>query len=195
MSKFYNPGFAWKDTLKYDNPVGDPREVNLISYHVVEAPEAGFFEVKDTTTMKLPTGEEYDVPLRFRELIRTQYAERGVILIVPGRECLEDENIAPDAATARKKGDAIWRNHARDKANEWLRIVFETKASGAIPRPATGTFKRFLEICGVEDPADQAGGIGRAKEGQKANLDMQAEMQAMRDQLNQLIGAKNAQKA
>lgn len=194
MSKFYNPGFAWKETLKYDNPVGDPREVNLISYYVVEAPEAGFFEVKDTTVMKLPTGEEYEIPLRFKELVRTSHAEHGVVLIAPGRKCTEEENIAGTDEEAKKKGNTIWRNHARDKANEWLRIVHETKASGQIPRAATGTFKRFLELCGVEDPADQAGLIGKAKEDQKSNQDLQSQMAELLAKLNRLEGAQNAKR-
>lgn len=189
MSQFYNPGFAWKDTLKYDNPVGDPREVNLISYHVVEAPEDGFFEVKDTTTMKLPTGEEYDVPLRFRELIRHQYAERGVVLISPGRECNETENIAPNKEEAKRKGKAIWKEFTRSKCNEWFGIVEEVKAAGRLPAPAQGLFKRCLQECGIPDPADVASGLANAREGQRENKDLQAQIAALTAQVNQLIGA------
>jgi hypothetical protein len=194
MSRFFNPGFAWNDTLKYDNPVGDAREINLISYYRVEAPQKDFFEVKDTTMMRLPTGEEYDVPLRFKELIRQQYAERGVILVVAGRVCTEEENIAGSDDEAKKKGNAMWRHFLREKANEWVRIVEETKATGQLPRPATGLFKRVLEEIGMQDPADTAMGFERAKEGQKANQDLQSMIQSLRDEVNQLKGAQSARK-
>lgn len=194
MARFYNAGFAWNDTLKYDNPVGDIREMNNVSYYRIDAPAKGFFNVKDTMAMTLPTGEEYDVPLRFKELVRTQYAERGVVLVSPGRECAEGENIAPSDDEAKKKGNAIWKEYLKSKANEWHQIVYEVKAAGQLPRAATGLFKRVLEELGMEDPADTASGFAKAKEGQQSNLDMQAQMALLLEKINRLEGAQSARK-
>jgi hypothetical protein len=193
MARFFNPGFAWNDTLKYDNPVGDIREMNNISYYRIDAPARGFFNVKDTMTMTLPTGEEYDVPLRFKELVRSTYAERGVVLVTPNRECGEDENIAPTDEEAKKKGNAIWKEYMKAKANEWNQIVYEVKAAGQLPRAATGLFKRVLEELAMPDPADIATGFAQAKEGQQSNLDLQQQIAALTATVNQLIGAKSAQ--
>lgn len=193
MSRFFNPGFAWTDVLKFDNPVNDTNSSN-ISYYRVEAPAKGFFEVKDTVTVNLGDGE-FEQPLRFRELVRQQYAERGVVLIVADRKCSEDENIAATDAEGRAKGIRIWREYLKEKANEWFRIVHEVKAGGQIPRAATGLFKRVLEELGMEDPADSAGMLANAREGQQSNKDLQAQIQELKDQVNQLIGAQGAQQA
>jgi hypothetical protein len=194
MARFYNPGFKWDYTLKFDNPTTDDKSSN-ISYYKVVAEARSFFEVKDTQTIALPTGEEYEIPLRFKELIRQQYAEFGVVLVAPGRECSEEENIAPDEETARKKGHAIWKKFTTDKCNEWFQIVEEVRANGRLPRPAEGLFKRCLEERGIADPADIATGLSAAKEGQKENKDLQAQLAALTAQVNQLLGAKNAKGA
>lgn len=191
MARFWNPGFAWKDTLKFDNPVNEPNSSN-ISYYVVDAPAKSFFEVKDTVTVDLGAGE-FEQPLRFRELIRSQYAERGVVLVTMGRECNEEENIAGSDADAKSKGNRIWREYMKEKANEWFRIVHEVKANGAIPRAATGLFKRVLEELGMEDPADSAGMLTAAKEGQQSNLDMQKQIEELKATVNRLVGAQGAQ--
>lgn len=194
MSKFYNPGFAWNDTLKFDNPIADAKEANNVSYYRVEAPQRGFFDVKDTMAVDMGTGEQFEVPLRFKELIRTQYAERGVVLIAPGRECGEAENIAATEDEAKKKGNAIWKEYLKAKANEWHQIVYEVKAAGQLPRAATGLFKRVLEELGMEDPADTATGFAKAKEGQQANHEMQEVIRKMQTQIDQLTGALGARK-
>lgn len=193
MSRFFNPGFSWKETLKFDNPTTDAGSSN-VSYYMFEAPEGGFFEVKDTQTISLPTGEEYEIPLRFKELIRTQYAERGVVLVSPGRECTEEENIAATDDEARHKAKSIWKVYLTDKCNEWFRIVEETRANGRLPTPAQGLFKRCLAEMGTADPADMATNLAAAKEGQKDNKDLQALLADALARINRLEGAKNANK-
>lgn len=191
MARFFNPGFAWSYKLKFDNPTTDASSSN-VSYYDVMAPSKGFFDVKDTQTIKLDTGEEYEVPLRFKELIRTTYAEQGVVLVSPDRECREEENIAPNDEEAKRKGFKIWKVFTLDKCNEWFRIVEEVKANGRLPRPAEGLFKRCLEERGIADPADMATNLAAAKEGQKDNKDLQAQLAALTAQVNQLLGAKSA---
>lgn len=193
MARFFNPGFAWKYMLKFDNPTTDDKSSN-ISYYEVSAPKKGFFEVKDTQTIKLPTGEEYEIPLRFKELIRTQYAENGVVLVVPGRECAEEENIAPSDEEAKRKGMQIWKKFTTDKCNEWFQIVEEVKANGRLPRPAEGLFKNCLDERGIADPADVATGLSAAKEGQQENKALQAQLIALTERLSHLEGAKSAGK-
>lgn len=191
MAKFWNPGFKWEYMLKFDNPTTDDKSSN-ISYYKVVAEAKSFFEVKDTQTIALPTGEEYEIPLRFKELIRTQYAEFGVVLVTPGRTCTEEENIAATEDDAKRKGASIWKKFTTDKCNEWFAIVEEVRANGRLPRPAEGLFKRCLEERGIADPADIATGLSVAKEGQTENKEMMSLIQSMRDEINQLKGAKSA---
>lgn len=193
MSRFYNPGFAWKDTLKFDNPVQETNSSN-ISYYVVSAEARSFFEVADTQTVDVG-GQEFEVPLRFKDLIRQQYAERGVVLVVPGKEFGEEDNRAGTDEEAKKKGAAIWKQFTINKCNEWFQIVEEVKASGRLPRPAEGLFKRCLEERGIADPADVATGLAKAQEGQKDNKDLQAKLDAVMARLNQLEGARSAKGA
>lgn len=183
MAKFYNPGFKWEELLKYDNPVADAREVNNVSYFRLRAPERDFFEVPETMTVKLGTGEEMEVPLRFRKLIQTQYADRGVTLVVDG-----------DETAAKKAAEKQWKSYLHEKANEWIRIVHEVKAAGQIPRPAQGLFARVLEELGMEDPADSVSLVTRAKEGQKTNEDLQKTIAEMQKQIATLTGALSARK-
>ena len=191
MAKFFNPGFKWEYMLKFDNPTSDAQSSN-VSYYRVVAEAKSFFEVKDTQTISLPTGEEYEIPLRFKELIRVQYAEQGVVLVSPDRECREEENIAPNEEEAKRKGFAIWKTFTTDKCNEWFRIVEEVKANGRLPRPAEGLFKRCLEERGIADPADVATGLSAAKEGQKENKDLQAMLAEALARINKLEGRKGA---
>lgn len=183
MAKFYNPGFKWEELLKYDNPVSEAREVNNVSYYRLRAPEKGFFEVDDTMQMKLDTGEEIEVPLRFKKLIAEQYADRGVTLVVGG-----------DESAAKKSAERQWKLYLSDKANEWIRIVHEVKAAGQIPRPAQGLFKRVLEELNMEDPADTVAIVTKAKEDQKSDKELQQLIASMRDEINQLKGAMGARK-
>ena len=191
MSRFYNPGFAFHDTLKFDNPVNDEKSSN-ISYYRLEAPAKGFFEVKDTQTVNLATGEEFEVPLRFKELVRTQYADRGVVLVIPGRKCREEENIAASDEDAKRKGTELWKQFTTAKCNEWFGIVEEVKANGRLPRPAEGLFKRCLEERGISDPADIASGLSAAKQGQKENHDLQAQIASLTALVYELKGAQSA---
>lgn len=186
MAKFYNPGFKWEELLKYDNPVADAREVNNVSYFRLRAPEKGVFEVPDTMLMKLATGEEIDVPLRFKKLIQSQYSDRGVVLI--------DGNGEEAEKAARKTAETQWKQYLHDKANEWIRIVHEVKAAGQIPRPAQGLFQRVLEELGMEDPADNVSVVTRAKEGQQENKELQRQIAEMQKQIAQLTGALSVRK-
>lgn len=189
MARFYNPGFKWDYMLKFDNPTTDEKSSN-VSYYRVVAEAKSFFDVKDTQTISLPTGEEYEIPLRVKELIRTQYAEQGVVLVSPGRKCTEEENIAPDDDEAIRKGRALWKVFLTDKCNEWFRIVEETRANGRLPMPAQGLFKRCLEERGIADPADQASNLAAAKEGQKENKDLQEQIRELTKMVHELKGRK-----
>lgn len=192
MSKFFNPGFKWEERKSFENPVKENNSSNL-SYIMIKAPKNDFFEVPDTQTVNAG-GEEFEVPLRLKDYVRTQYAAQGVILIVPGRECGDMENVAASEDEARKKGHRIWKRFMTEKCNEWIRIVNEARAMGAIPRPAEGLFAHCLEAMGIADPADVATGLSTAQEGQKDNKDLQAQIATLTAQVNQLIGAKSAQK-
>ena len=193
MARFWNPGFKWDDTLKFDNPTADDNSSN-ISYYRITAEAKSFFEVKDTQTIKLPTGEEYEIPLRFKELIRVQYAERGVVLVAPG-EHSEFVNIAATEEEAKSKGNAIWKQYTTNKCNEWFGIVEEVRAAGRLPQPAQGLFKRCLEERGIADPADVATGLAKAREGQQENKDLQAQLADALNRINRLEGAKSAKGA
>lgn len=192
MSRFYNPGFKWTERKSFDNPVQEPNSSNL-SYVFIVAPEGEFFEVPDTQTVNV-NGEPFEVPLRIREYIRTQYVASGVVLISPGRECLEGENIAPSDQEAKRKGDARWKTYTIDKCNEWIRICRENSAAGAIPRPAEGLFAHCLKARGIADPADVATGLSRAQEGQQENKELQAQLADALARINRLEGAKSVNK-
>lgn len=186
MARFWNPGFKWDDVLKFDNPTADDKSSN-ISYYRVEAPAKSFFEVKDTQTLVLPTGESYDVPLRFKELIRTQYAERGVVLVQTG-DHNDTVNIAATDEEAKAKGNSTWKTYTTAKCNEWFGIVEEVKAAGRLPQPAQGLFKRCLEERGIADPADMATGLSRAQEGQKENKELQEQLRSLLEKVSRLEG-------
>lgn len=193
MSRFYNPGTKWEYRQKFDNPTTDASSSN-ISYYLIAAPAKDFFEVKDTQTIKLPTGEEYEIPLRIKEFVRVQYAELGVVLVDPAREHSEQDNISATDEEAKVKGDRMWKQFTIDKCNEWISIVEETRGNGRIPKPASGLFKHCLDERHIADPADMATNLAAAKEGQKDNKDLQAQLAALTAQVNQLLGAKGANK-
>jgi len=193
MARFYNPGFAWNETLKFDNPVSDSQSSN-ISFHPINAGNKSFFEVAEMQVVILPTGEAMEVPLRFKELVRLQYADKGVVLVVPGRTCTELENIAENDVDAKRKGTAVWKQYMMDRCNEWFRLVEEIKAQGRLPRPAEGLFKRCLLECGIADPADYATVLSKAKEDQQENKDMQKQISDLTALVNRLLVEKTEKK-
>jgi hypothetical protein len=193
MAKFYNPGQKIYDRLQYTHPTKDPKEGNTLSYYLMDAPEGEFFEVPDTVVIDSPEGE-LQVPVNFGKRVKALYQNRGVIQIITGKEIAEDDNAAATEKDAKVKGTAMWREYLRTIAREHYTSVEETKSFGGVPRSATGLTKYALNTLNLEDPADRIDTITRAKEGQTANSELVAQVQAMRDEIQQLKGAQNARK-
>lgn len=193
MARFYNAGTAIDEKLQYTHPTKDPREGNTLSYHFLKAEEKDFFEVPDTLFIDSPEGE-IQVPVNFTKRVKLLYQTRGVILIDAKRKDIpDDDNAAPSEKEAKIKGDAMWREYLKTIAQEHYTAVAETKSFGGVPRAAKGLTKYALNMLNMEDPADQVDTVMRAKEGQSTNAEMMALMQSMRDEINQLKGAKSAQ--
>jgi len=194
MKRFYNPGTPIKELLAYTNTTVDPREANNISQWQLKVGEKEFFEVPEVVTISTPEGD-VTIPVHFAKVLKQQKAEQGIILIEPNaKNILEGDNLAADDKAARTKGDAMYHDYLRARCTEWFRIVAETKAAGAIPRKAEGLFAHALKKMHMEDPADTVDIILRAKEGQVTNSEVQAQLAAQQAQINQLLGALNAQK-
>jgi hypothetical protein len=188
--RFYNPGSAITQMLPYTNTTKDPRDGSTVSHHLLNAPEREFFDIPDVIHLVTIDGEA-TVPVGFSRIVKAQFAQRGVIMINPrAKDIFEDDNLAADEAHAKVKGDRIWKDYLRAKASEWYAIVAEIKAGGGVPRAATGLFAFALKQLHMEDPADIVDTIIRAKEGQKSNLDQQAQIDALTATVNRLLGAQ-----
>lgn len=194
--EFYNPGFAFSERKQYDNPITD-QTTNNVSYYLVEAPTAGFFDVPEYVDIDLVTGETVQVQLKLKDLVRVTYAERGVVMVDPNpkRPITDEDNVAATKEAAVKKANAIWKSFLNAKANEWYAIVEETKANGRRPAAATGLFKKVLAELHLEDPADTIDGLTKAKTDQQENKDLQAMISALTERLARMEGASEASKA
>jgi hypothetical protein len=194
MKRFYNPGPPINEMLAYTNTTVDPREANNISQWPLKALEKDFFEVPEVVTISTPEGD-VTIPVHFARVLKHQKATQGIILVdTAAKDILDGDNLAASDAEAKKKGDAMYREYLRALCTEWYAIVAETKAAGAIPKAASGLFAYALKKMHLEDPADTIDTIMRAKEGQVANADVQAQLAAQQAQINQLLGALNARK-
>ena len=60
--RFYNPGAKFKELLRFDNPINEIKQQNLVSFWPIEAEEESFFEVPTELTFNLAGGEEVSVP-------------------------------------------------------------------------------------------------------------------------------------
>lgn len=195
MSTFYNPGFKFSERKQYDNPFVDIKEMNAISYLTLEAPEKGFFEVPDFTTIKDVSGEEQQVPLKLAKLVKEWYAERGVVQVNPTHKSAnEDDNVALTKEEAKEKGKRLWNKFLRNKANEYFARVSETKAAGQLPVPAQGLFKAVLDELGMKDPADTVEQIIQTQMNTVDNTELMRQVAALTAQLNRLEGSQKAGK-
>jgi hypothetical protein len=188
--RFYNPGSMIQQMIPYTNTTKDPREGSTISNHLFTAPERDFVEVPDVIVLMTPEGEA-SIPVGFGRHVKRVFAERGVIHVNPNaKNIVEDDNVALDDEGARKKGNRMWKEFLKAKVAEWYTIVQDIKAQGGVPRAATGLFAFALKQLHMEDPADTVDTIMRVKEDKVSNDDTQRQIQELKDQIQQLIGAK-----
>lgn len=193
--RFYNPGSPIQQMLPYTNTTKDPRDGSTISNHLLLAPEKDFFDIPDVITLQTTEGEA-TIPVGFSRIVKAQFRDRGVIMIKPSaKDIFEDDNLAVNEADARAKGDRLWKEYLRAKVGEWFSIVQEIKASGGVPRAATGLFAFALKQLHLEDPADIVDSLVRAKEGKQTDSETKAQIAALTAQVNQLIGMNAATQA
>jgi hypothetical protein len=190
--RFYNPGTQISQMIPYTNTTKNPRDGSTISNHLFIAPEKDFVEVPDVITLMTPEGEA-TIPVGFGRHLKRVFAERGLVHVNPKAvNILDDDNTATNDKEARMKGDQMWKEYLKDKVTEWYSIVADIKAQGGAPRKATGLFAFALRSLHMEDPADTVDTILRVKEDKVSNDDTQRQIEELKAQVQQLIGAQGA---
>lgn len=190
--RFYNPGSTIQQMIPYTNTTKDPREGSTISNHLFTAPEKDFVDVPDVITLMTPEGEA-TIPVGFGRHIKRVFAERGLIQVNPNAKgVVEDDNVALNDKDARIKGDRMWKEFLKAKVAEWYTIVQDIKTQGGVPRAATGLYMFALKQLHMEDPADTVDTILRVKEEKVSNDETQRQIEELKAQIQQLIGAQGA---
>ena len=99
--RFYNPGSRIAETLPFDHPTNNAKDLNTISYWRIEAPEKGFFDVPTQVTVPNDGGEEITVPVNFPKRVQEVYKSWGIVRIDP-----KAKNISPEDNVANSEKEA-----------------------------------------------------------------------------------------
>lgn len=177
--RFYNPGNAINEMLRFDHPTNEPKDLNNVAYYRLEVAPRSFFEVPTHTEVETANGPQ-EVAVGFWKRIKEDYRSYGVVLVDPkARDAAGDDNVAASDKEAREKGDALFKEHLIALAREHVARCEEARAYGGVPRRAIGNTAHALKVLGITDPADQ---VGTAVESTKKT----AEISALEEKINRL---------
>lgn len=155
--RFYNPGNAINEMLRFDHPTNDPKDLNNVAYYRLEVGPRSFFEVPTHTEVETVNGIQ-EVAVGFWKRIKEDYRSYGVILIEPKAKDVQDEdNVAASDKEAKERGDARFKEHLVSLAREHVARCEEARAYGGVPRRAIGNTAHALKVLNIADPADQVG--------------------------------------
>lgn len=179
---FYNPGLPINEVLAYDHPIrvkGDPRD-NQPALFQLRCAGRGFIEVPSSITIiseELGIEQEAAIPGIYNRFM-SQYRSRGCVLVEGKRHKAraDDDHVADSKESAVLLGDKYFRTFLKDTCNEWFNKVEEVRASGGVPRNATGLYAVALKELGYADPADRADGLDKIKESAADSNKMQKQI-------------------
>jgi hypothetical protein len=190
--RFYNPGFKISELLRFDHPTNDVKVQNLISYYRVEAEPKAFFDVPTETEVETEQGP-MPVAVRFADRIQKEYKAQGVVRVNPkAKDVHESENVALTEKEAKEKGEHLWRESLKALVDEHDATCAQARANGMRPRAATGNTKYALKVLGFDDPANDADTVLNRKQDTGETEALKAQLAALQNTVNQLIGAKAA---
>ena len=187
--EFYNPGHRINEMMRFDHPTNDDKQMNNVSYFVVDAPEHGYFEIPSEVEVQTEQGP-VQISVKFADRIQRDFREYGVVRIVDPKKVTinEDDNTAADKKSAKEKGERLWSDYLVAKAREHIQNVETTFAIGGIPQRARGDFAHALKMLNMEDPADKVGvALSRAGDTETVK-DLKAQIEELRGLV--LAGAK-----
>lgn len=176
--RFYNPSTLINEPLRYDNPVNDIKDTNLVAFHHIHAPEKSFFDVPTEISVETPEGEII-VPVKFADRIQALYRRYGVVRINPKPKTpiIEDDNVALNEKDAKEKGERLWKDCMIDLIRAHTQQCAEIRSHNNIPMRARGMVAHALKTLGIEDPANDVVDVLSRKQdsGEVADLRKQIE--------------------
>lgn len=184
---FYNPGTRICEKLAFDHPTNDIKNVNIIAYFLVDAPQESFFVLPTQIPVSTADGEERMVSVDFAKRFLISYRDYGVVRIDPKRkDTSQDDNVASTEKEAREKGNRLWREYLEAKAREHIANVDQAVAAGAVPMRAKGVYAQALKMLRMEDPADKVGSVVKSNENISEISVLQAQLAEMKQQIEKL---------
>jgi len=187
--RFYNPGPRIAEPMRFDHPTNDPKEMNLVSFWHIEAPEKAFFDVPTEVTVETPDGE-HTVPVKFADRVQELYRRYGIVRINPKpRNPIEEEdNVALTEKDAKEKGERLWRDCMIDLVRAHTLQCAEIRSHNNIPMRARGTTAYAFKTLGIEDPANDVVDVLSRKQDVSEVADLKRQVEELKSMM--LTGAK-----
>jgi hypothetical protein len=187
--RFYNPGPAMNERLRYDNPIGDPKESNMVSGHILNVPEKDFFDVPTEIRIDEKEGE-FVVPVKFADRVQALYRHIGIVRINPNpkRPIEDDDNVALNEKDAREKGERLWRDCMIDMVRAHTQQCAEIRSHNNIPTRARGTTAQAFRTLGIEDPANDVADVLSRKQDVSEVAELRRQLEELKTLM--LTGAK-----
>ncbi len=184
---FYNPGMRICERLAFDHPTNDVKNVNLIAYYLVDAPQESFFTLPTQIPVSTVDGEERMVSVDFAKRFQNSYRDYGVVRIDAKRKNVNpDDNIAANEKEAREKGDRLWRDFLEAKAREHIANVDQAVAAGVVPMRAKGVYAHALKVLRMQDPADKVGSVVQSNQNISEMSALQSQLAELKQQIEKL---------
>lgn len=187
--RFYNPGPAITETVRFDKPFND-KESNTVAYHHLSAPEAGFFEVPSVITINQEGGEAIEVPTQLPTIIRQQFRKQGFVMVDPSAKIKPGDNVVKTDKEAIALGNEMLEEDLYETYREHERICLERKNAGLKPKRATGRVAWAINRLGVEDPANDIEDVVKRKQDQTEVDKLKEQLEEMKRLVMNLATAK-----
>lgn len=181
--RFYNPGAAFEETLKFDHPTNDIREQNINSYWTVKAPEHGFFEVPTEIEFPGKDGEPLRVAVNFWQRVKRDYEKYGVVLVDVHAKLKPGDNTVHADDEAREMGDERWRESLFELVREHEKLCLEVRSAGMKPQRAKGRIAYALKVLNIEDPAQDVADVVKKREDTSKMAELEKKLAEMQRQI------------
>ena len=191
MIRFYNPGPAFSEKMRFDHPTNDPKYLNNISFWIVNAEKESFFDCPTVVDVDSLQGT-VQIAVQFADRLHKEFREFGIIRIDPKRDpetINPSEQIATNEKDAKSLGKAVWEDYMLQLAREHIETVERARNVGVIPARAMGLKAHALKVLGMQDPADAAGNLAKTNKDVPALEAIMAQMAEMARTIKKLQGA------
>jgi len=182
--KFYNPGPKINEPMRFDHPTNDIKEMNLVSFWHIDAPEKSFFDVPTEVSVSTAEGE-HTVPVKFADRVQELYRPFGVVRVNPRPKhpIDEEDNVALTEKEAKEKGERLWRDCMIGLVRAHTQQCAEIRSHGNIPMRARGTTAHAFKTLGIEDPANDVVDVLSRKQDVSEVADLKRQLEELKSMM------------